>query len=116
MSDGLSSDSGHSVDNGISGGGSLQAPVERTTVTTESVCVSAPAEVGAKERNLMFVVTGCASLFMSVGGFFTILVWHLYSVTNHLPVDGLVTDWALGVIFTPLGGAAVVWLQNQRKK
>lgn len=114
--DRLPSNSDDGTSGRISAEPSSTAPLERVIESAEILSNASTSEIGAKERALVYVVTSCCGLAMSVGGFFVVLVWHLYNVTNGLPVNGLITDWILGTIYTPFGCVATVWIQNEAKE
>lgn len=85
--------------------------------TVESVVTSSTAtsQVGAKERNLMFLITGCSGLFLSNTMALVAVIWNFYNTSNGLPAVVL-PEWAIGLIFSTYGSAVVVWLQNKIEK
>lgn len=84
--------------------------VIRTSESTITSVSTQIGQVGAKERNLMFLITGCSGLFLSNTLALLDVVWGFYNITNHLPPVSL-PDWAIGFIFSSYGSAVVVWIQ-----
>lgn len=113
------SSSGSEHTGGISPGSNLQpAPQSEQVVRTveSSVITSVPiGAVGAKERNLMFLITGCSGLFLSNTLALLAVVWNFYNTTHGLPAVVL-PEWAVGFIFSTYGSAVVVWVQNKIEK
>lgn len=112
MNDGPVTDNIDSTSGGIPGGGAIQNSSPSVGTSVESVSSTTVAPIGARERNLMYLITGVFGLTQSLVLILVATVWHLYNTTHNLPTGGLIADWLLGIVMTPYGGAAVVWLQH----
>lgn len=95
---------------------SVSASVSHDGAVVESSVISASVtSVGTRERNRMFMITGCSGLFLTNVMALTELFWSFYNVSNSLPHVHL-PDWMVGFIFSTYGSAVVVWVQNKVEK
>ena len=120
----MSSDADNTSSGDIVGGGiRSNPPVQPTPQPGEALCTTesaitttvASTQVGAKERNLMFLITGCSGLFLSNTAALGTVFWGFYNTTHSLPAIAL-PEWMIGFIFSTYGSAVVVWLQNKLEK
>lgn len=116
---GNSTSSGNESGGGLPLGAGLQPvpqpdQVLQSTEIITSVSASS-TQVGAKEHNLMFLITGCSGLFLSNTLALAAVVWNFHNVTYDLPAVVL-PEWAVGFIFSTYGSAVVVWVQNKLEK
>lgn len=120
----MSNDADNTSSGDIVGGGIRSNPLVQPSpqpgevlCTTESAITTAVAstQVGAKERNLMFLITGCSGLFLSNTAALGTVFWGFYNTTHSLPAIAL-PEWMIGFIFSTYGSAVVVWLQNKLEK
>lgn len=109
----LQPDRGCSLDSSVS---AVQLPGAGTN-EVESIVISSPStpQVGSKERNKMFMITGCSGLFLSNALALLEVIWGFYNTTMELPPVHL-PEWAVGFIFFTYGSAVIVWLQNKIEK
>lgn len=94
---------------------SVSASVTTGGATESAIVTASTSSIGARERNKMFIITGCSGLLLTNCMALTELFWSFHNVTYSLPPVRL-PEWMVGFIFSTYGSAVVVWLQNKIEK